>query len=161
MNTEKATQRKKAAQRLFETGFAQNDIAEILHTSPGLISKWATTGDWKAKRAESELADLTMEQNFREILHYQLAVLCARAKAWREQGESVGTPLEMLPTFDLKDIQALRTTFENIKRPALRFADIVRIVREFQEWLSARDLVLAKQLLEQTQSYLEDKSKLI
>lgn len=146
-------EKREAARILFMEGVEQKQIAQIINVSENTVSKWANLEGWKDTRMRIEIRDQTSEERVRELIEYQLECL-KRIKDKHMEDQS----FSLLKAGDIDSLQKLFTT---IKRPELKFGDIVKIIREFTDFVSKSDLDLAKQLVDISNTYINEKRKVI
>lgn len=152
-----ATDKKSAAQELFNAGWDQKRIAGILELSEQTISTWKQKHRWEEKRARKNMAEEVAEDNVWELINYQLAILKTRKELMEEKLRK--KDIDELPPLDKGDVDALQKLWTTVKNKQLDWAIIVRIIKEYVSFVSERDLELAKQILNHTDDYLNYKRK--
>lgn len=128
-----------AAEVLFDNGWNQKQIAEIIGRSEKTISLWAKEGEWREARQKEQLFDGTSKERVQKLIDYQLRVL-----------ERISDIQETLleGNFDLADVQklllqnghmdGLSKMFNAIKDKELAWEDYIIIIRELTEFLNQK-----------------------
>jgi len=152
--------KKAAAELLFKEGYEQKDIAKILKLSEATISKYVTQGGLRKKRLDHSIKRQTSEENALSALAHQTTVIRMISEKLTEQlspelsTEELGKLL--IPKGEIDAVQKLFTT---VKGKELDWSAIVRILREFSVWLKEENLVLAQNIIEPIDKYLNEKRK--
>lgn len=154
--------KKAAAEILFKEGLEQKEIGRILGVSETSISKWVISGNWKSKRINHSIRKQTAEEDTLTALAHQSMVL---RRLTEKLGESMQDDMSidelkacLIPKGDVDAFQKLWTT---VKGKELDWSAIVKILREFSQWLKNEDVELAQDLIEYIDKYLNDKRKSI
>jgi len=151
---------KEAAHILYNQGTSQKDISAILGISEKTISLWVTRGKWNAKRAENNLKKTTSEESVWELISYQLKVLKKIKDIHERELDTVDDLKEVkAKLIDRGDIDALQKLFTTIKGKELEWAQRVKVIRDFTEYLEVEDSSLAKQVIPLANQYLNEKRK--
>ncbi len=120
--------------------------------SENTIGKWAREHDWKGKKIRDTFLDDNIVSNLKEIAEYQVRALKHIKEEMEEQGS-----MELLPNgyFDgiTKALGAIKQDFNNFKTN-------VTILKKFTEYVEQQDIVLAKQLAQHVDIYLNEIHKI-
>lgn len=156
-------EKKDAARVLFLEGITGTEIAKILGTRDATVSKWAIEGDWKSQRTKKKLNDQTREDNVLDLIDYQLFALKALKDDFQEKVDNGavddnGEPIlpTLIPSGAIDGLQKLFTT---IKRSEMKWSDVVKVMREYTEYLNQYDADLAKLNINYIEMFLNDKRK--
>jgi predicted transcriptional regulator len=146
-----ATGKKEAAKILFDSGWEQKRIAEMMKVSEVTLSKWATEGNWKKKLAQKSLSKEVAEDVVWELINYQLKALKQLKDKWEKEKK------EDLKLLDRGDVDALQKLYTTVKGKQIEWAQVVTIIKEFIDDVQERDLDTAKRLLPFAESFLNRK----
>jgi len=149
------SEKKKYARQLYIEGLKQVQIARVLGVSPNTVWRWANDDEdnWQDARIKRNMMDQTSEEAVRELIEYQLMVLKNMKEEMIEKGE-----LKLIPRGDIDGLQKLYTT---IKRSEMKWTDLVKIIREFMDYVKGEDIDLAKRLVDLSNEFLNEKRKLM
>ena len=151
-------EKKEAAKLMYNDGALQKEIAEILHIQPKTVGAWVKEGKWEEKRTQHALAKDTAEEKVWKLINFNLRVL----EMMSDKQEKLLDPsmnieeLKKLLT-PRGDIDALQKLFTTIKGKELEWTKIVKIIREFTEFVQESDIIVAKQLVNHANLFLNDK----
>ena len=152
-------EKKDAARVLFLDGMTGVEIAKLLSVRDATISKWAVDGDWKSQRTKKTLNDQTREENVLDLIDYQLWALKELKEHFKKRVENGEFDEETPPLIPSGAIDGLQKLFTTVKRSELKWSDLVKIMREFTEYLAQHDADAAKQIINYVEMYLNDKRK--
>lgn len=152
--------KKAATAVLFKEGYEQKDIAKILKLSEVTISKYVKEGGLKKKRLEHSIHKQTAEENALTALAHQTTVIRMISE---KLGEKLNEDMSveelgkcLIPKGEIDAVQKLFTT---VKGKELEWSGIVKILREFSQWLKEEDLELAQDILDPIDKYINEKRK--
>lgn len=148
-----------AIKSLFNDGWEQKDIADILKISEVTVSKHVTKSNLRQKRTNQSLAKKTSEENALMALEHQSTIIRLISEKLRDELATKDSP----SIDDLKaalipkgEIDALQKMFTTIKGKELDWTAKVRIMREFSTFLKERDLELAKDIVEHIHAFINE-----
>ncbi|RKE02314.1 helix-turn-helix transcriptional regulator [Marinifilum flexuosum] len=145
---------------LFKEGYEQKDIARILRLSEATISKHVTKGDLRKKRLDHSIKRTTSEENALTALAHQTTVIRMISEKLGEQlNDSLNTEELGKLLIPKGEIDAVQKLFTTVKGKELDWSAIVRILREFSVWLKEENLVMAQNIVEPIDKYLNEKRK--
>lgn len=143
--------KKDAAFTLFKQGFAQKNIADIIGVAEVTIRGWKKTDNWDSKISrELEFRAKNIE-DVEYLISYQLRTLKNLVIGWEK-----GNTQKLI---EKGEIDALSKLYATIKTKDMEWAAYIRIMQEFMEYLSSKDLPLAKQLTGVATEFLSEKQK--
>lgn len=143
--------KKEAAYLLFCQGWKQKEIAAVLKVAEKTVSGWKRSGDWDQKRANRLLAKESAEQGVWDLINYQIEALRKKTEEWRKE--------DKLRLLDKGEIDALTKMFAAIKGKQITWSYYVNILREFLDWLQAKDLNKAKGIVDLAHEFMGEKQK--
>lgn len=135
-----------AAKELFFSGFSQKKIAAIIEVSEQTISSWAKKNGWDQERAERFEKKESIENRVLKLIDYQLWVLEQKA----EQARIDGHPLAI----DKGEIDALSKLFASIKAKEIAFAQKVKLIADFTEFINTEDPAIAKRIIKYADQFI-------
>lgn len=146
------------ARHLFNVGFNRKEIAEILHKNEKTIGSWAEEGDWERRRAEFTLNRETAEERIWKLINYQLKVHERIVEAQDAALETTATTADLKKLLlERGDIDALQKLFTTIKGKELEWTAIVKLIRDFVEYIDTQNQPLSKQILSYANEFINDK----
>lgn len=147
---------------LFKEGIEQKEIARLLKLSEKTVSGYVVSGNLKKKRLQHSIAKKTSEENALIALDHQSKVVRMMAEKLQE-GITENMSIEDLKAALIPkgEIDALQKLFTTIKGKELDWSYIVRIIREFIQYVKDKDIELAKDLAEIADEYINDKRRSI
>lgn len=126
------TDKKTLAERyFFDTDFTQEEIAELLDVTPQTISRWATDGNWKAKKASYTITP----RDIKNMLYEQIFAI-------REKAQNANRPLD---NKEADAISKLATAVERVDK-RMTNSTFFAVFMEFNNWLRGVDLESLKKL---------------
>jgi repressor of nif and glnA expression len=143
--------KKDAAFALFEQGFAQKDIAQIIEVHENTITDWKKIGDWDSKISSKLEFRAKNIEDVEYLISYQLRTLKRTVIDWESK--------DTKKLIEKGEIDALSKLYATIKTKDMEWAAYIRIMQEFMEYLSSKDLPLAKQLTGVATEFLSEKQK--
>lgn len=152
-----ATDKKSAAQELFNAGWDQKRVAAILELSEQTISAWKAKYRWEEKRATKNMAREVAEDRVWRLINYQLKVLDLQVDELERKLSK--KEIEKLTPLDKGDVDALQKLWTTVKTKQLDWSVIVNNIKDFVGFLSEREIELAKAILTHTDDYLNFKRK--
>ncbi|MGL6123944.1 MAG: terminase gpP N-terminus-related DNA-binding protein [Shewanella sp.] len=141
------------AKVLFNAGFEQKRIAQMLKLSEVTISKWAKEGEWKKKLTENKMRTEASAERVQKLIDYQLRALEELTEKWEKDRK----PGETLPLIQAGNTDGLQKLYTTIKSKEIAWSQIVKIITEFVDNIQERDLALAKKLVPLADSYINNK----
>ena len=135
-----------AAKELFFSGFSQKKIAAIFNVSVQTLTRWKQDGNWDKERAALFNSKQLIENRVLKLIEYQLGVLEEKA----EQAESLGE----LKSVDKGEIDALSKLFAAVKTKEITFAQKVKIITDFIEFISGENTELAKSIIKLSEQFI-------
>lgn len=147
---------------LFKEGIEQKEIARLLKLSEKTVSGYVVAGNMKKKRLQHSIAKKTSEENALIALDHQSKVVRMMADKLQE-GMTENMSIEDLKASLIPkgEIDALQKLFTTIKGKELDWSYIVRIIREFIQYVKDKDIELAKDIAEIADEYINDKRRSI
>jgi len=152
-----ATDKKSAAQELYNAGWDQKKIASILELSEQTISSWKQKHRWEEKRATKNMAREVAEDRVWRLINYQLKVLDLQVD--EKEDAFAKSKSDKLTPLDKGDIDALQKLWTTVKTKQLDWSVLVNNSKDLVGFVSERDLDLAKKLLDHVDDYLNFKRK--
>jgi predicted transcriptional regulator len=146
-------EKKGAAKILFDAGWEQKQIAEMMKVSEKTLSTWAKEGEWKKKLSESKMRTEASAERVQKLIDYQLRALEELTEKW-ERERKAGETLPLIQAGNTDGLQKLYTT---IKSKEIAWSQIVKIVTDFLDHTQELDLPIAKKLVPLAESYLNSK----
>jgi len=140
-----------AAKILFTGGANNKQIAKLLGRTEKTIAVWRKNDEWDRQRAASILREQTSKETVTELIAYQLDALKKIKDQYIQEG---GTQL-----IARGDIDALQKLFTTVRDKEMEWGHIVKIMREFAEWLKIEDLPAAQEVVVHVDKYLNYKRK--
>lgn len=151
-------QDKDAAKILFLNGIPQKEIANILDRTEATVSDWAKEGKWREERSEKALFKETNEERIWKMIDYQCSVIEHIIDVHKNELEDHLSPADLKKLLiDKGDIDALQKLFTTIKSKEIEWASIVRLIREFTEYIESRDLNLAQAIIPLAHEFINEK----
>ncbi|PKQ69388.1 hypothetical protein BZG01_00170 [Labilibaculum manganireducens] len=152
--------KKAAVELLFKEGYEQKQIAKMLKLSEATVSKYVTLGGLRKKRLDHSIKRNTSEENALSALSHQTTVI-------RMISEKLGADINDSMTVEelgkclipKGEIDAVQKLFTTVKGKELDWSAIVKILREFSQWLKEEDLNLAQDIIDPIDKYLNEKRK--
>lgn len=132
-----------AEQYYFDTDFTQEEIADLLEVTPQTVSRWATEGNWKAKKASYKITPRDLEQMYSEQI-FEI----------RDVARNQGRPLNAK---EADAISKLSASIERV-RNKVSISIVIGVFMEFNNWLRPIDLELLKQLSKYQREYLSTRN---
>lgn len=152
--------KKAAVELLFKEGYEQKEIAKLVKLSEATISKYVTQGSLRKKRLDHSIKRQTSEENALSALTHQTTVIRMISEKLGEQITENMTAEELGKLLIPKgEIDAVQKLFTTVKGKELDWSAIVKILREFSQWLKEEDLQLAQDIIEPIDKYLNEKRK--
>lgn len=143
-------EKKKHAEDLFMSGkFSQEKVADILDITPATMSKWATEGEWREKRARSSTLRKSISDRILQLIEHQLDVMEREVELQRQ--DSIVKPL------DKGQIDGLSKLFAGIKQREMTFTQQVLHLTEFLDFAQKQNLALAKEIAPLIELYIAQK----
>jgi uncharacterized protein YjcR len=140
-----------AAKTLWLGGYTIEETARILSLSTNTVHRWKQDGDWD----DLKLRIQTMQENtlskLMEVFDFEVECLHRKMKLKQETQE--------WDEFGGKTWDSVLKAYNVVKRDRIQFDDIIRVMAEFTEWVSARDLELAKTLTTHVDLFINEKSR--
>jgi predicted transcriptional regulator len=150
--------KKAAAEILFKEGIEQKEIARMLAVSEATVSSWVIKGGWKNKRINHSIRKQTAEEDTLTALAHQSRVIRMLTEKYAE------TMTEDMSIQDLKDclipkgdVDAFQKLWTTVKGKELDWSAMVKILREFSQWLRDEDIELAQRVVDPIDKYLNEK----
>lgn len=140
---------KTAAKILYMEGMAQKEIAKLLGVTETTIGTWKKDNNWEAERTRKNLLSMTNTETMEELIHYQQQTLLTQVKEWKEQGTG--------KLISKGDVDALSKLYSTIKKKDTVWADYVKIIREFAEYIAEKNPKLAKEVVDVANDFINDK----
>lgn len=150
-------EKRTAGRVLYMTGkYDQNDIAKMLGVNAATISKWNKEDGWSEEFDRDTKIVNDSEASIRELIHYNLTILKAKArKAQKQLEDGDVTDAADMSLITGKDIDGLSKLYAQIKRKELDFADRVAIVSEFLAFTSTAQPELVETIGKLTDAFIE------
>lgn len=152
-----ATDKKSAAQELYNNGWDQKRIAALLELSEQTISTWKQKHRWEEKRATKNMAREVAEDRVWRLINYQLKVLDLQVDELERKLSK--KEIEKLSPLDKGDVDALQKLWTTVKAKQHDWSLLVNTLTNFVGFLSERDLQLTKDLAQHVDDYLNFKRK--
>jgi predicted transcriptional regulator len=141
-----ALSKEDSAKELFFSGFSQKKIADILETTEQTISRWVKKYTWDQERAKLSSSKESIELRIFKLIEYQLWVLEQKA----EEAMSTGTPTAI----DKGEIDALSKLFASVKAKEITFAQKVKLISDFTEFINTEDPEIAKRIIKLSEQFI-------
>lgn len=151
---------KEAAKILFDQGATNKEIANILKKSEHTIGAWVKKGNWEKKRAEYALHRETAEEQVWGLINYQLKIIGKireRHEIDLDKDLSVAELQKLL--ISKGDIDALQKLFTTIKGKELEWTQVVKVIRDFTEFIERVNLPMAQQIIILAQDFINERRK--
>lgn len=148
-------EKKDAARILYLEGTSQKRIAQIMRVAENTVSRWKQDGSWQEKRVSRDLLKNNSIQRILKMIDYQTRVLDKKIDGYIEEHEN-GDRAD-LPLIQRGDIDALQKLFTTIKGDARKYQDYIVVMKEFFEFLQAKNLEVAKELTDHADRFLNKK----
>jgi hypothetical protein len=150
-------EKRTAARTLYMTGkYELGEIATMLGVSNGSISKWNKDEGWSEEFDRDTKIVNDSEASIRELIHYNLTILKAKARAARkalDDGDlDDASQMELITG---KDIDGLSKLYAQIKRKDLEFADKVIIISDFLSFSASKRPELFDSIQQLTDGFIE------
>jgi hypothetical protein len=140
-----------AARILYFEGMQQIKISKLLNVDNSTVTRWKKQDDWEDKLKKRNQLMETNADIVQELISYQLRALRARINNWEaledEEPKLIGKG----------EIDALSKLYATIKKKDVEWTNYVQIMKEFMSWIQLKDLDLAKNLVEYSNEFLNDK----
>jgi len=150
--------KKSAAEILFKDGMEQKDISRMLTVSETTISKWVIAGKWKSKRINHSIRKQTAEDDTMSALAHQAMILRRLTEKYAEQiNEDMSIQDLQACLIPKGDVDAFQKLWTTVKGKELDWSAIVKILREFSQWLREEDLQMAQLIIDPIDKYLNEK----
>ena len=135
-----------SAKELFFSGFSQKKISEILETSEQTISRWVKKYGWDQERIKLATSKESIELRIFKLIEYQLWVLEVKA----EDAMAHDRPTAI----DKGEIDALSKLFASIKAKEISFAQKVKLIADFTEFINTEDPEIAKRIIKLSEQFI-------
>lgn len=145
--------KKEKAFNLFMADKSQKDIAKILGVSENTMSKWSKEGNWAETYIKRNISETTREDLTMRIIMHQLR--CINKMIDEAQDEDNFTPLEG------KYADGILKLTNTIKKEAIGFETITKVVSEFLQFAAQRNLDLGKQMIDISHEFLREQQGFI
>ena len=157
-----AVTKKTAITELYNSGWEQKDIARILKLSEVTISKHVTKLSLKRQRCMQSIAKKTSVENALIALQYQSKIIKMIAQKLEEK-LSDNPNLEDLKNSLIPkgEIDALQKLFTTIKTKEMEWSSLVKIIREFIDYIKNVDIKLAQSLVDSADDYINAKRRVM
>ena len=130
----------------------------MLALSEATISKYVVSGNWKSKRINHSIRKQTAEEDTLSALAHQSRVIRMLTEKYAETmtGDMSIQDLKdcLIPKGDVDAFQKLWTT---VKGKELDWSAMVKILREFSQWLRDDNIELAQRIVDPIDKYLNEK----
>ncbi len=147
---------------LFNQGIEQKEIAKLLKISEVTISRYVTKNGLKKKRLIHSVRRETSEENALTALQHQSTVVRRMAELAGETMTETMTMEELKAALLPKgEIDALQKLFTTVKGKELEWSAIVRIVRDFMNFLKEENINVAQQVADLADQFINEKRKSI
>lgn len=140
-----------AARILYTDGWNQKEIARTLRRSEKTVCKWKQDDNWEMQKSNSLIQKQTAEEGVWELINYQLTALRNIKEGYEKEGST--------KLINKGDIDALQKLFTTVKGKEMEWSAMVKVLREFAQWLKAENLELAQELVDFMDAYLNDKRR--
>lgn len=151
-----------AIDELFLAGWEQKDIARILKISEVTISRYCTKKGLRKNRTIQSLAKKTSEENCLMALEHQSTIvrlIAEKLKAALSENPDISElKAALIPKGEIDALQKLATT---IRGKELEWSAVVKIIREFTSYVKEIDVMLAQQIIDYADDYINDKRRLM
>lgn len=151
-------EKRDAARAMYMEGFKQVDIARLLRVTENTIRAWREKESWDEKRISFEALKDNSAERIMRLIDYQLRALEKRTESWAADAEELDETPRLIERGDIDALQKLWTT---IKREQKTWRDYLTTMTEFMEYLSSKDIELAKQVTGHADLFLNEKRKLL
>lgn len=135
---------KEAAYILYKEGVKQEEIAETLKRSSVTISRWKKADNWDERATKDLMVEQTISEDIQQILLYQLQALKKKKEEFEAEG---GEKL-----FGKGDLDGVRDLYNMVKSKETDFTQLVRIIRQINDYLKTN----APDIARQAAPYLND-----
>lgn len=145
---------------LYKEGIEQKEIARLLKISEVTVSRYVQKGGLKRKRLNHSVRRETSEENALTALMHQSTVI-------RRMSELLASGMKEDMTIDeLKaalipkgELDALQKLFTTVKGKELDWSYIVRIMREFMNFLKDKDMEIAQDVADYADEFINEKRR--
>lgn len=134
------------AKELFFLEFSQKRISDIIGVSEQTISRWVKKFSWDTERVERATKKESIENRVLKLIDYQLWVLEQKT----EQARIEGHPMAI----DKGEIDALSKLFASIKAKEIGFAQKVKLIADFTEFINTEDPAIAKRIIKYADQFI-------
>ncbi len=143
---------KEIARELFFLDKPQKTIASIVKKSEQTISKWVEEGNWDEERALQKASEKGIKKRILALIDYELQVIEEETQAMRREGGK-------LKHIDKGHVDALSKLLSGVKSKELTFAEKIKLVTDFTEYIADQNPTLAKELIKYSDSFIYKISK--
>lgn len=152
---------KDGAKILFQTGITQKEIAQILGKTEKTIGVWVKTGNWDKKRTEYSLQRETAEEKVWSLINYQLKVIDKIKSIQEKELDNNDLTVKELQALLVSkgDIDALQKLFTTIKGKELEWTQVVKVIRDFTEYLEKNNFGMAQEVINSAQDFINERRK--
>lgn len=140
--------KKDAAWVLYEKGYTQKNIAQILKVSEQTIVTWKKEKDWDKKLADRKELYESNADKILKLIAYQLRALERMTSEWEETGSK--------QLIGKGEIDALSKLYSTIKTKETSWAQTIETIKLFMEYLQQQNIDLAKKVADFADMFLND-----
>lgn len=141
-----ALSKEDAAKELFFLELSQKKISEIIEVSEQTISRWCKKGEWDRQRAERQSSKESMENRVLYLIDYSLWVIEEKVKLSRIEGKP--------QAIDKGEIDALSKLFASIKAKEINFAQKVKLISDFTDFINTEDQEIGKRIVKFSEQFI-------
>lgn len=140
-----------AAQTLYNEGFQQQQISDMLGISQTTISKWKKVDGWEERLRAEKTMEQTNEDIIKRLINHQLMAI----------EEAINQPYEdgKRRLISKGEIDALSKMYATIKKKDIVWTTYVKISQELITYLQAENLPLAKKIIPLIHDFLNNKQE--
>jgi len=152
--------KKAAAEILYREGIDQKEIARMLGISEQTISRYVTAGSWRKKRIMQSINRQTSEEDALNALAHQTRIIRLISEKLSEKVTDDMTVEELKECLIPKgEIDAVQKLFTTVKGKEMEWSGLVKVLREFSQYLKDEDVKLAAEVVLHIDNYINFKRK--
>ncbi len=151
--------KKAAAHILYDNGLDLGQIAKMLKTPKSTIARYSSDGKWKRERERKSLLQQTSQERIWALIEFQLQIIEKITLKHREvllsdDLDVAGLQKLLISKGDIDALQKLHTT---IRGKDITWDHMVKLFREFLEFMEKENLSIAKSIVPFTTDFLNYK----
>lgn len=152
MANEHSADKVDVAKIMYKQGYTQERISQVLGIAVKTVRAWAKKYAWEETFGKWEL----VESNTLELILYQSMALRKKKDRLLKEGAADSENYELLSRGDIDALQKLSTIFHNDVKD---FATHSKVAQELLEFISSKNINIAKDVMPIFNEYLTVKQK--